>query len=353
MNLSDVRILQLEPTSYCNARCPHCPRFDSSGNLHPDLTLDHIDVAQLVANLELHKLTSLQHVHIEGDRGDPLMHPAIEQLIDAFCTMPNPPMVELVTNGSIRNNTWWRKLANKNYPTLRVNFSIDGLEDTNHLYRVGIDYRTIVSNVQAFVDAGGRAIWKMLVFRHNEHQVEQVQKFALDLGVEEFRCFHSDKSRFQDQPQWPVTVDGVTHYIQPAENNYNILRTAVPVEIAHLVVENQYICPNLNYGHLYVNYQGYVVPCCMMHADTQLNYPGKFQLAQLSQGINKQNVNLHTLEKILTQAPFFTHTLEQSFKDRKFHVTCAKSCTPQILQNLKKYEIQTKNSVYADSKDIC
>jgi hypothetical protein len=58
----------------------------------------------------------------------------------------------------------------------------------------------------------------------------------------------------------------------------------------------------------------------MMHFDTELNYPGKSELLQLSQGLDQQSINLHTLEKILTHAPFFTHTLEQSFKDNKFHI---------------------------------
>ena len=42
LKLSDIHTLQIEPTSFCNARCPHCPRFDSNGQVHADLDLDQL-----------------------------------------------------------------------------------------------------------------------------------------------------------------------------------------------------------------------------------------------------------------------------------------------------------------------
>ena len=51
-------------------------------------------------------------------------------------------------------------------------FAIDGLEDTHSIYRQGTNWKKIIDNVMTFVDAGGKARWDMLVFQHNEHQVE-------------------------------------------------------------------------------------------------------------------------------------------------------------------------------------
>ena len=36
-----------------------------------------------------------------------------------------------------------------------VNFSVDGLEDTNHLYRQGVKWEKVEDNMVAFCDAGG------------------------------------------------------------------------------------------------------------------------------------------------------------------------------------------------------
>ena len=46
-------------------------------------------------------------------------------------------------------------------------FAIDGLEDTNHIYRRNTDWVKIVQNATAYIAAGGRAEWDFIVFAHN------------------------------------------------------------------------------------------------------------------------------------------------------------------------------------------
>jgi len=112
MKVDQVQILQFEPTSHCNAKCPHCPRFNithhdvfkSDGTLHPDLTLNHIDVDAVLNNLELDRMPLLRQIIIEGDKGDPCMHPKIDQLINGLILAPSSPYITLTTNGSIRSN---------------------------------------------------------------------------------------------------------------------------------------------------------------------------------------------------------------------------------------------------------
>ena len=65
-------------------------------------------------------------------------------------------------------------------------FSIDGLADTNKLYRIGINHDRVMANAKAFIEAGGKARWKFIVFRHNEHQVEEARELAKDMGFWQF-----------------------------------------------------------------------------------------------------------------------------------------------------------------------
>lgn len=224
MKLSDIQTLTFEPSSNCNAQCPHCPRFnvthhdvfESTGTLHPDLKLSNLDFSTVLPNLQLDQMTSLRKVRIQGDKGDPLMNPNTDMLLDALASMKVLPMVELTTNGSIRNANWWQNLAKK-YPFLIVRFSIDGLADTNHFYRVGLNYNTIIKNLSAFTESGGRAIWKMLMFKHNQHQITQVENQARQLGCEQIIYEGCHIDRFKGLDKWPVTYNNQTHYISPPD----------------------------------------------------------------------------------------------------------------------------------------
>ena len=67
-----------------------------------------------------------------------------------------------------------------------VIFSVDGLADTNHIYRQGVVWDNVESNMRAFIDAGGRARWDFLIFEHNQHQVEEAEALANKWGCEKF-----------------------------------------------------------------------------------------------------------------------------------------------------------------------
>ena len=343
MKVEEVQILEFEPTSHCNAKCAHCPRFNithdeifkSDGTLHPDLTLNHIDVNAVLQNLELDRMLLLRHIIIQGDKGDPCMHPQIDQLVTGLISAPSQPRITLTTNGSIRSNKWWAKLAE--IKNLEVVFSIDGLEDTNHLYRVGLDYNTIIKNATAFINAGGDAIWKMIVFKHNEHQIDKIKLLAKDLGFTEFRL-EPAQPRFKGQALWPVDVDGKVHYlsdttltITPQQFKFkNKLQLANNTQFNDV----QRICPNLITGRVYVTHQNYIIPCCMMHFDTELKYFGTDQLRDMTEGFERHNISKYPLSAIFEQ-PFFKNKLLDSFKNGNLLYTCEKSCKSEIEENLK------------------
>jgi MoaA/NifB/PqqE/SkfB family radical SAM enzyme len=345
MKVEDVQTLEFEPTSHCNARCAHCPRFNitqddvfkSDGTLHPDLTLNHIDVPAVVKNLELDRMPRLKQAVIQGDKGDPCMHPQISQLLDALISAPSQPHVMLYTNGSIRSNRWWTELASKK--RLHIVFSIDGLEDTNHLYRVGLDYATIIQNAQSYINAGGSATWKMIVFRHNEHQIEQVKQTAKDLGFSEFHL-EPAQPRFKGKDQWPVEVDGQIHYIADTTLKVQPQKFYFKNKPTYTINKQDdddvgRICPNLVRGRIYINHRNYIIPCCMMHFDTELNYFGTDQLREMTEGFDRHDISKHSLSTIFEQ-PFFKNRLVDSFHTGNLLYTCEKSCQHDIEHNLQK-----------------
>ena len=57
-------------------------------------------------------------------------------------------------------------------------FGIDGLEDTNHLYRQGVKWNNLMDRVQTFISEGGKANWQFIPFEHNKHQIHDAKKLS-------------------------------------------------------------------------------------------------------------------------------------------------------------------------------
>jgi hypothetical protein len=127
-----------------------------------------------------------------GCHGDPCMTPDWEEII--IETAKRPYMIDVETNGSIKSAESWARVGKaiaegeKKYPNIEkvITFSIDGLEDTNKLYRIGVKHDRVMANAKAYIEAGGRARWKFIVFEHNQHQVEEARQLAKDMGFWEF-----------------------------------------------------------------------------------------------------------------------------------------------------------------------
>ena len=51
-----------------------------------------------------------------------------------------------------------------------------------------------MANAEAYISAGGSAHWDMLVYRHNQHQVDACERLARDMGFTWFRAKVSKRS---------------------------------------------------------------------------------------------------------------------------------------------------------------
>jgi sulfatase maturation enzyme AslB (radical SAM superfamily) len=86
------------------------------------------------------------------------------------------------TNGDNFDTKWWYDLGQKMTGGDQIIFALDGLKKTHEFYR-DTNWNRVFSNVKAFIEGGGTAIWQMILFRHNEHQVDLVKALAKALDV--------------------------------------------------------------------------------------------------------------------------------------------------------------------------
>ena len=179
INIHNLNIINAELTNYCNASCPMCPRFDFDLNLIKSITNNsHTTLETIKNSIGPKVLSQLKRFYSCGVLGDGSMNPECLEIYEYVKRCGNSHL-SLNTNGGARTTDFWKELAKLN---VEVTFSIDGLEDTNHLYRRNVKWDRVIENVQAFINAGGKAEWDFLTFKHNQHQIEEAEILSKKLA---------------------------------------------------------------------------------------------------------------------------------------------------------------------------
>lgn len=237
----DIKVLHIESTDACNAACPQCAReTDTTFNKND---LHHLTVEQIKELVDVDAIKHLDKIYMCGDYGDPAAGRNTLELYKYFRSINPTITLGMNTNGGLRNTAWWSELGSllntqKDYTV----FSIDGLEDTNHIYRVNVKWDKVIENAKAFVSGGGNAHWEMLVFDYNQHQVNSAEKLAKELGFKWFRAKVS--RRFALHP---------VEFLKPPTGWVN------PV-VTNGVIE----CHALKDKSLYISATGKIYPCCWL-----------------------------------------------------------------------------------------
>lgn len=236
----NIKVLHLEPTDVCQAACPLCAReTDKDFRKHQQ---HHLTVRQVLKHFDDDAIKNLDKMFMCGNYGDPVAGKNTIELYQYFRSLNPNIVLGMNTNGAIQNPFWWYGVAKiLNQPQDYVVFSIDGLEDTNSVYRKNVDWSKLMANAQAFIEAGGSAHWDMLVYKHNQHQVDECEQLAKDMGFKWFRAKVS-KRGFTDRLEQPIG------WQLP-----NVQSTKVN-------------CHALNEQSAYIDAQGNLSPCCWLGA---------------------------------------------------------------------------------------
>jgi len=277
------------------------------------------------------------------------------------------------TNGGMRKPEFWAKMGTlfskklRDHWSWQITFSIDGLADTNHLYRRNVEWDKLVANAKAFIDAGGRAEWDYLIFKHNEHQIDEAKQLSKDMGFYAFvpkkalgvdngtslvrmsamtregefdywidapvdpknRNLENPQGQVQDQ-FWKFSIDDykrlkenkLTHNNHPERVSKVYEMLAVEDNSTLDKAEINCKAKTMNGGkEIFVDQKGRVIPCCYM--GTHLNgVHSDSQSLQLHHEIEKYgwdhfDLNKHSLQEIMEG-----HHLDRVFTDTWTKPSC-------------------------------
>ena len=175
--------IQIDLTDKCNAACLFCSRNEEGRVISTDLTVEDI---KKITN------SDVKSIEMCGNYGDASanrhLFPILDHLVESDID------IKLFTNGSAHKPSYWEELA-KRIGDNPVLFALDGTDkETYEYYRVKCVWEKTLENARAFIDAGGWAVWSMVQFSWNEHQIETAMEMAKSMGFLHFHTIYSNRN---------------------------------------------------------------------------------------------------------------------------------------------------------------
>ena len=320
--LSQIKGLDVEISARCNAYCLNCCRLLNQKDEYVNNILhDHLNQIYNIDLLKKHlkQFKKLEMITLCGNAGDPMSHPHIDQICTWIKHYFSNISIEIETNGSLGNKNTWKNLANLN---LTINFSIDGLEDTNHIYRRNVSWKNLMENAKLYIEHGGNAVWQTIDFPHISHQIETMKNLSKKIGFKNFKIRNrfdpeNDTLIVQSQNLQPQSMDKnqIEYYEFDTNPNWLLHNTIQP----YCVQDKS----------LYIDGDASLWPCCtyaqIRYSDLK-SYQRLYQHIVNTFGKSWNNLNFHTAEEILSNE-FFKNFLNYSWTNREFLFEgCKKKC---------------------------
>lgn len=174
--------ISIEPTTSCNLRCPECPSGLRSfsrpiGMLAPELNKSIID--------QLGKeLTYITYYF----QGEPYLNKDFLSMVD-YASKQNI-YTATSSNGHYLDDDNCKETIESGLKRLII--SVDGTSQSSYeKYRIGGNFNKVIEGTKNIVHWKKKLksktpfiIWQFIVFGHNEHEVDDIQKLAKEIGVD-------------------------------------------------------------------------------------------------------------------------------------------------------------------------
>jgi len=246
----------IEPTLFCNLQCPACPTGLRLG-LRPTVSIDEEFFRSTIDEIGDYLFQLYMY-----NWGEPLLHKHTPEMI-RYAKEKDIKIV-LSTNLSIKlTDEYIDRLVLSGLDTMII--SLDGVtQESYSRYRKNGKLSLVRENVGRLRAAKQRLgvntpklVWQFLVFRHNEHEIEQARAIYKEWGADEFVVGGAEMPMEpHDEGFEPSTIP-----------EFNIYHPDHPFrQSAERQLSGTRSCTWL-YGVFVVNPNGKVSPCCAVPSE--------------------------------------------------------------------------------------
>jgi radical SAM protein with 4Fe4S-binding SPASM domain len=240
--------ISFEPTTSCNLRCPECPSglrafTRPTGMLEKDFFSQTID--------EIHKDLLYLIFYFQGE---PYLNTSFLDMVKY--ASDKGIYTATSTNAHYLNDEAARKTVESGLDRLII--SIDGTtQETYKQYRVGGNLEKVIEGAKNIVkwkkELNSKTpfvFFQFLVVKHNEHQIEEIQQLAKEIGVDEVRFKSAQVYDYENDPNQLIpTIDKFSRYKKNKDGTYTPKNK----------LANR--CWKLWHANV-ITWDGLVVPCC-------------------------------------------------------------------------------------------
>ena len=239
--------VSIEPTTSCNLRCPECPSGLRSftrptGMLEEEFFRRTID--ELSGNL-IYLTFYFQ--------GEPFLNPAFLDMVRY--ARRKGIYTATSTNAHYLTEANARKTVESGLDRLII--SIDGTsQETYQGYRIGGNLQKVISGARQIMEWKKKlrsrtpfVIFQFLVVRTNEHQIPDIRRLALELGVDQLRFKTAQVYDYRDGHPLIPTLERYSRYRKTSDGTYALKNP----------MTNH--CWKLWHAPV-ITWDGKVVPCC-------------------------------------------------------------------------------------------
>lgn len=317
---TNLDFLDVEISTSCNAHCIDCNRLTQKSHnefvvrpWHKFLN-KHYPVEHFKKHFD--QFGKPDSIVLCGNSGDPMAHPQVDEICSIIRRQCPDSDIEIETNGSLGKPIVFKSLADLG---VRVKFSIDGLEDTNHIYRRNVKWSSVIDNAKYYIQQGGKATWDTIDFVHTAHQMDEMKQLADHMGFAKFEITH----RFT--PDYDDIIPKLAHEKPKDVGDFEIT-VGKRMHNDYTITPKCMNKSNQNRS-LYIESNGTVWPCC---TTAQIVYRKKsvdhYVWVDYNQkyGEGWNDLNKRSLADIL--ATGFFVDLEQSWKGNILLDSCKKTC---------------------------